>query len=37
MTVTVVLDTTAVLAYTKGSIAMGELLSIITDDGRFPA
>lgn len=33
MTVTVVLDTTAVLAYTKGSIAMGELLSIITDDG----
>jgi len=33
VTVTAVLDTTAVLAYTKGSIAVGELLSIITDDG----
>lgn len=32
MTVTVVLDTTAVIAYTKGSVAVGELLSIITDD-----
>jgi hypothetical protein len=33
VTVTLVLDTTAVLAYAKGSIAVGELLSIITDDG----
>lgn len=33
MTVTLVLDTGAVLAYAKGSIAVGELLSIITDDG----
>lgn len=33
MSVTVVLDTSAVLAYTKGSIAVGELLSIVTDDG----
>ncbi|MFS8480207.1 MAG: hypothetical protein FWJ93_14850 [Micromonosporaceae bacterium] len=33
MTVTLVLDTSAVLAYAKGSIAVGELLSIITDDG----
>lgn len=32
MTVTVVLDTSALLAYTNGSIAVGELLSIITDD-----
>jgi hypothetical protein len=33
VTITVVLDTTAILAYTKGSIAVGELLSLITDDG----
>jgi hypothetical protein len=33
VTVTVVLDTSAVLAYAKGSVAIGELLSIITDDG----
>jgi rRNA-processing protein FCF1 len=33
VTVTLVLDTTAVLAYAKGSVAVGELLSIITDDG----
>jgi hypothetical protein len=33
VTITVVLDTTAVLAYTKGSITVGELLSIVTDDG----
>jgi hypothetical protein len=32
VSVTLVLDTTAVLAYTKGAIAIGELLSIITDD-----
>lgn len=32
MTVTLVLDTTAVLAYAKGSVAVGELLSIVTDD-----
>jgi hypothetical protein len=31
--ITVVLDTSAVPAYTKGSIAVGELLSIITNDG----
>ncbi len=34
MSVTVVLDTTAVLAYAKGSIAVGELLSIVADDGH---
>jgi predicted nucleic acid-binding protein len=33
VTVTVVLDTSAVIAYTKASVAVGELLSIITDDG----
>jgi hypothetical protein len=33
MSVTVVFDTSAVLAYVKGSIAVGELLSIIADDG----
>ena len=33
MTITVILDTSALLAYTKGSVAVGELLSIITDDG----
>lgn len=33
MTVTAVLDTSALLAYTKGSLAVGELLAIITDDG----
>jgi hypothetical protein len=33
VTVTLVLDTSAVLAYAKGSVAVGELLSIITDDG----
>jgi hypothetical protein len=33
VSVTVVLDTSAVLAYTKGSIAVGELLSIVADDG----
>jgi hypothetical protein len=33
MTVTVVLDASAVLAYAKGSVAIGELLSIVTDDG----
>jgi PIN domain len=33
VTVTVVLDTSAVLAYTKGSIAVGELLAIVADDG----
>jgi hypothetical protein len=33
MTVTVVLDTSAIVAYTKGSVAVGELLSIIADDG----
>jgi hypothetical protein len=33
VSVTVILDTTAVLAYTKGSIAVGELLSIVADDG----
>jgi hypothetical protein len=32
VSVTLVLDTSALLAYTKGSIAVGELLSIITDD-----
>jgi hypothetical protein len=32
VTVTVVLDTSAVLAYTKGSIAVGELLAIVADD-----
>jgi rRNA-processing protein FCF1 len=32
MSVTVVLDTSALLAYTKGSIAVGELVSIISDD-----
>jgi hypothetical protein len=33
VTVTTVLDTSTLLAYTKGSLAVGELLSIITDDG----
>lgn len=33
MTVTVVLDTSALLAYVKGSVAVGELLSIVSDDG----
>jgi hypothetical protein len=33
MTITAVLDTSALIAYTKGSVAVGELLSIITDDG----
>lgn len=33
MSVTIVLDTSAILAYTKGSIAVGELLSIVADDG----
>jgi hypothetical protein len=33
MSVTVVLDTSAVLAYTKSSVAVGELLSIVADDG----
>lgn len=32
MSVTVVLDTSALLAYTKGSIAVGELVSIVSDD-----
>jgi hypothetical protein len=33
VTVTVVFDTSAILAYVKGSIAVGELLSIVADDG----
>ncbi|MEJ3748758.1 hypothetical protein WEI85_36460 [Actinomycetes bacterium KLBMP 9797] len=32
MSVTVVLDTSALLAYSKGSIAVGELVSIVADD-----
>jgi hypothetical protein len=33
VSVTVVFDTSAVLAYVKGSVAVGELISIIADDG----
>jgi len=33
VSVTLVLDTSAILAYAKGSIAVGELISIIADDG----
>jgi hypothetical protein len=33
MSVTLVLDTTAVLAYAQQSIAVGELVSMVDDDG----